>query len=82
MTEDPQRRATILIIDDDEQIGDLRTELLGKENECTVMRSAEDALALLETRSFNLVDQRHQYGRNQRTADHRLCYRGYARRRL
>jgi diguanylate cyclase (GGDEF)-like protein len=55
MTEDPRKQPAILIIDDDEQIRSLLKEILSDGNDCTVAGSAEDALALLNTESFNLV---------------------------
>src|SRR6266576_2961094 len=45
----------ILIIDDEEQIRHLLTDLLSAEYECVQARSAEDALAVLETGTFDLV---------------------------
>ncbi|MGZ8843343.1 MAG: putative bifunctional diguanylate cyclase/phosphodiesterase [Pyrinomonadaceae bacterium] len=47
-------RPTILIIDDVEQIRLLLRELLS-EHECVLAASAEEALAVLENRRFNLV---------------------------
>ncbi|HMH43558.1 MAG TPA: EAL domain-containing protein [Pyrinomonadaceae bacterium] len=45
----------ILIIDDEEQIRRLLTDLLCANYECVQARSAEEALSLLETRTFDLV---------------------------
>src|SRR6266446_2255194 len=45
----------ILIIDDEEQIRHLLTDLLSAEYECVQACSAEEALAVLETRTFDLV---------------------------
>src|SRR5256886_7446486 len=45
----------ILIIDDEEQIRRLLTDLLSAEYECVQACSAEEALAVLETRTFDLV---------------------------
>ena len=50
-----KRRPTLLIIDDDEQIRTLLTQLLGGENDCTAAESAEAALKLLASNSFDLV---------------------------
>lgn len=48
-------RPAILIIDDDEPIRNLLKDLLGSENDCTTVGSAEDALAILKIINFNLV---------------------------
>ncbi len=53
--ETSKRRPAILIIDDDEQVRNLLKEILGDGNDCALAGSAEDALALLSTESFNLV---------------------------
>jgi diguanylate cyclase (GGDEF)-like protein len=45
----------ILIIDDEEQIRHFLTDLLSAEYECVQACSAEEALAVLETRTFDLV---------------------------
>jgi diguanylate cyclase (GGDEF)-like protein len=50
----PEARASILIIDDVEQIRQLLGELLCA-HECVLAASAEEALPLLETRVFDLV---------------------------
>jgi diguanylate cyclase (GGDEF)-like protein len=50
----PERR-TILIIDDEEQIRNLLKDLLSRDNDCTTVGSAEDALAILESISFDVV---------------------------
>lgn len=55
MAEIPKQRPGILIIDDDEQIRKLLNQLLCAENECTAVGSAEEALDLLSTTSFELV---------------------------
>ena len=54
-TADSTKRPAILIIDDDEQVRNLLKEILSDGNDCALAGSAEDALALLSTRSFNLV---------------------------
>ena len=46
---------TILIIDDEEQVRRLLADLLSAEYECVQASSAEEALAVLETRAFDLV---------------------------
>ena len=48
-------RPTILIIDDEEQVRRLLADSLSAEYECVQARSAEEALAVLETRAFDLV---------------------------
>src|SRR5437868_2587447 len=55
MADSGKRRPTLLIIDDDEQIRTLLTQLLGGENDCTAAESAEAALKLLASNSFDLV---------------------------
>ena len=55
MAEIPEQNSTILIIDDDEQIRKLLKQLLGAENECTTVGSAEEALGVLDTATFDLV---------------------------
>jgi diguanylate cyclase (GGDEF)-like protein len=53
--EDSKNQPAILIIDDDEQVRNLLKEILSNGNDCVLAGSAEDALALLNTESFNLV---------------------------
>jgi diguanylate cyclase (GGDEF)-like protein len=53
--EDSKKQPAILIIDDEEQIRNLLKEVLSDGNDCVVAGSAEDALALLNTETFNLV---------------------------
>jgi diguanylate cyclase (GGDEF)-like protein len=48
-------RPNILLIDDDEQIRNLLSDLLAHEHECAAAGSAEEALALLKTTNFALV---------------------------
>src|SRR2546425_295131 len=55
MAESSKHKPTILIIDDDEQIRKLLRQLLCAENECTSVASAEEALAILNTTTFELV---------------------------
>jgi diguanylate cyclase (GGDEF)-like protein/PAS domain S-box-containing protein len=49
------KRARILIADDDAQIREVLHELLGNDYECAEVSSAEEALLLLQRESFNLV---------------------------
>jgi DNA-binding NtrC family response regulator len=55
MVESSRHKPTILIIDDDEQIRKLLQQLLCAESECTSVASAEEALAILNTTTFELV---------------------------
>lgn len=55
MAETFQQKPSILIVDDDEQIGRLLTQLLCADNDCTTVDSAEGALAILDTTTFDLV---------------------------
>jgi len=55
MNQDAEKRPTILIIDDDEQIRNLLNELLGTKHACTTVGSAEEALAILHSVIFDLV---------------------------
>src|SRR5437588_11971272 len=55
MVQIPKPKSTSLIIDDDEQIRKLLQKLLCAENECTSVASAEEALAILNTTTFELV---------------------------
>ena len=55
MGELAKQKPTILIIDDDEQVRKLLTEILGADNHCTTVESAECALAVLDTTNFDLV---------------------------
>src|SRR5713226_5015957 len=55
MTREKTEKPRILIIDDDEQIRRLLKDLLGVEYECVDVGSAEEALAILATRNFNLA---------------------------
>lgn len=50
-----REKPAILIIDDEEQICSLLKDLLGAENDCTTIGSAEDALRVLDTIDFDLV---------------------------
>src|SRR5438309_8152228 len=55
MTQRNSENATILIIDDEEQIRGLLKELLRVEYECMDVASAEAALAVLNRKNFDLV---------------------------
>jgi diguanylate cyclase (GGDEF)-like protein len=55
MTETQKEKPTILIIDDDEQIRNLIRTVLCQGHECAAVSSAEEALDLLNIRSFDLV---------------------------
>ena len=50
-----ERRPRLLIIDDDDEIRDILDELLSRSYDCTTSSSAANALALLETESFELI---------------------------
>jgi diguanylate cyclase (GGDEF)-like protein len=52
---DSKQKPSILLIDDDEQIRSLLGELLCREYRCTKAASAEEALAVLEQSTFDLV---------------------------
>ena len=45
----------ILIVDDDEEIRNVLNEYLGRDYQCSAIDSAEQALALLATQSFDLI---------------------------
>lgn len=49
------KRASILIIDDDDQVRNLLRSILLEEFDCSDVSSAEDAIALLKTIKFDLV---------------------------
>lgn len=51
----PEKMPAILIIDDEEQIRHLLAALLSADYECVQACSAEEALTVLETRTFDLV---------------------------
>jgi diguanylate cyclase (GGDEF)-like protein len=55
MTDVDERRPTILIIDDDDQIRLLLMRLLAAGHECTAVPSAESALSLLDANKFDLI---------------------------
>src|SRR5437660_12788280 len=55
MTQEAFEKSQILIIDDDEQIRSLLKELLRVGYECSDAASAEAALAVLGTKTFDLV---------------------------
>jgi DNA-binding NtrC family response regulator len=50
-----QKRANILIIDDEPLVRDLLRELLAEQYDCTTVDSAEKALAVLQREIFDLV---------------------------
>jgi diguanylate cyclase (GGDEF)-like protein len=50
-----EKKATVLIIDDEVQIRSLLVEVLDEMYECSAAESAEEALQALATRSFDLV---------------------------
>ncbi|MDT5120573.1 MAG: hypothetical protein QOC96_55 [Acidobacteriota bacterium] len=50
-----EKRARILIADDDEQIREVLLELLSENYDCTAVTSAEEALTKIQTESFDLV---------------------------
>ena len=55
MSHENREQPNILIIDDDEQIRSLLKDLLSRNNDCTTVGSAEEALAILNSINFNLV---------------------------
>jgi len=55
MSDENREKPNILIIDDDEQIRNLLTDLLSPNNDCTAVGSAEAALTILNNIKFNLV---------------------------
>ncbi len=55
LTTNTKKQPAILIIDDDEQVRRLLMEILRDEYDCAVAGSAEDALGLLKSESFDLV---------------------------
>jgi len=55
MSETLGRRVRVLIADDEEEIRDVLSELLGASYECTSVGSAEEALEALRRREFDLV---------------------------
>ena len=55
MTLERTERPAILIIDDDEQVRGLLSDLLSPSHNCTTVGSAEEALAILNSINFNLV---------------------------
>ena len=48
-------RSRILIVDDEPDITEILSDLLGDEHDCTTANSAEEALALLADNEFHLV---------------------------
>jgi len=55
MVENSHQRPMVLIVDDDEQIRNLLSELLGANHQCLVAGSIEEALSVLRSLSFDLV---------------------------
>src|SRR6267142_1696726 len=55
METDNKKKATILIIDDHDQLRSLLMEAFGDEYKCALAASGEDALVLLEHMDFDLV---------------------------
>ena len=55
MLETEERRARILIADDEAQIREVLHELLGDDYDCTEVGSAEEALAVVRRENFDLV---------------------------
>jgi diguanylate cyclase (GGDEF)-like protein/PAS domain S-box-containing protein len=55
MAEAQEKKARILIADDDMQIREVLHELLSEDYECAEVNSGEEALALLKEENFNLV---------------------------
>jgi diguanylate cyclase (GGDEF)-like protein/PAS domain S-box-containing protein len=55
MAEAQEKKARILIADDDMQIREVLHELLSEDYECAEVNSGEEALAVLQKESFNLV---------------------------
>jgi diguanylate cyclase (GGDEF)-like protein len=55
MTQTNTAPASILIIDDDEQIQSLLKDVLSPNGDCTTVSSAEEALAILKSIDFNVV---------------------------
>ena len=55
MAEYLEQRAAILIVDDDEPIRNLVTELLSPDHDCMAAASVEEALTVLRGKDFNLV---------------------------
>jgi diguanylate cyclase (GGDEF)-like protein/PAS domain S-box-containing protein len=55
MADAPNKRARILIADDDTQIREVLHELLSDDYECAEVSSAEEALAVLQGESFDLI---------------------------
>jgi len=55
MTNPNHQKAHILIVDDEASIRDLLSEILCEKYVCTAVKSAEEALSLLQKEKFNLV---------------------------
>ena len=55
MLEPRTGKPRILVVDDEPEVRNLLTDLLGEDNDCTTARSAEAALQKLDTMRFDLV---------------------------
>lgn len=55
MPDATEKKTRILIADDDEQIREVLLELLSEDYDCSAVTSAEEALARIQTESFDLV---------------------------
>lgn len=55
MSNDIEKRAKILIVDDEQLVRDVLCEIFISDYDCFTANSGEDALALLENEKFNLV---------------------------
>src|SRR5947209_10658196 len=51
----PEKKARLLIVDDESQITDVLHDFLSQSYDCVALNSGEDALALLSTESFDVI---------------------------
>src|SRR5215510_11027564 len=51
----PDEKSRVLIVDDESQIRDVLHDFLSRSHDCVALKSAEDALALLATESFDVI---------------------------